>query len=72
MSMFPLFTPFLMLVRQATPGGIPAWQPWVALVGVVAATVAISWLAARIFRVGILLQGKTPKVSDLMRWAVRG
>ncbi len=72
MSMFPLFTPMLMLMRQVSPGGVPAWQPWVALAGVAVATVAISWLAARIFRVGILLQGKPPKFSDLMRWAVRG
>lgn len=71
MSMFPLFTPMLMLLRQVS-GGIPAWQPWVALAGVAIATVAISWLAARIFRVGILLQGKPPKFSDLARWAVRG
>jgi ABC-2 type transport system permease protein len=72
MSLFPLFTPVAMLVRQLSPGSIPPWQPWVGLVGVALATVAISWFAARIFRIGILLQGKPPKLADLMRWALRG
>ena len=35
-SLMPPFTPVVMLMRQAMPGGIPAWQPWVALAGVVA------------------------------------
>ncbi len=72
MSMFPLFTPIAMLVRQVSPGGIPAWQPWVGFAGIAFATIAVSWLAARIFRVGILMQGKPPKLADLVRWAVRG
>ena len=42
MSFFPLFTPILMLLRQATPGGIPGWQPWIGLTGVLIATLAIS------------------------------
>jgi len=72
MSLFPLFTPVLMLLRQSLPGGVPWWQPWVGLVGVVGATVLICWIAARIFRIGILLQGKPPNLADLMRWAVKG
>ena len=72
MSFMPPFTPLLMLVRQAMPGGVPAWQPWVALVGVVVWTVAVAWTAARIFRIVVLMQGKTPKLSEIMRWAVRG
>jgi len=72
MSLFPLFTPVLMLLRQSLPGGVPWWQPWVGLAGVVAATVLICWIAARIFRIGILLQGKPPNIADLMRWAVKG
>ena len=71
-SFFPPFTPMLMLVRQAMPGGVPAWQPWVGLVGVVLWTWATTWAAARIFRVGILMQGKTASYSDLFRWALRG
>jgi len=72
MSLFPLFTPVLMLLRQSLPGGVPWWQPWVGLVGVLGATVLICWIAARIFRIGILLQGKPPNIADLMRWAVKG
>jgi ABC-2 type transport system permease protein len=71
-SFFPPFTPMLMLARQALPGGVPAWQPWVGLIGVLLWTFATTWAAARIFRVGILMQGKTASYSDLFRWAIRG
>jgi ABC-2 type transport system permease protein len=72
LSLFPPFTPLLMMMRQAMPGGVPAWQPWVGLVGVFAWTVFGAWAAARIFRIGILMQGKTASYADLVRWAVRG
>jgi ABC-2 type transport system permease protein len=72
MSLIPFFTPMIMLLRQAMPGGVPAWQPWVGLAGVAACTLVLVWAAARIFRVGILMQGKAPKVGELIRWAVRG
>ena len=73
LSLFPPFTPMLMLLRQAMPGGgVPAWQPWVGLVGVLAFTLVMVTAAARIFRVAILLQGKTPKMAEMVRWAVRG
>jgi ABC-2 type transport system permease protein len=73
LSLFPPFTPMLMLLRQAMPGGgVPVWQPWVGLLGVLAFTLIMVVAAARIFRVAILLQGKTPKLADLVRWAVRG
>ncbi len=72
LSLIPPFTPVVMLMRQSMPGGVPAWQPWVGLVGVLAWVVASSWAAARIFRVAILMQGKTPSFGQLARWAVRG
>jgi ABC-2 type transport system permease protein len=72
LSLVPPFTPMLMLPRQAMPGGVPAWQPWVGLVGILAWALASVWAAARIFRMGILMQGKTPKLAELARWAIRG
>ena len=72
LSLIPPFTPVVMMMRQSMPGSVPAWQPWVGLVGVFAWVLAASWAAARIFRVGILMQGKTPSFTQLARWAVRG
>lgn len=71
-SFIPPFTPVLMLLRQSLPGGIPWWQPWVGLAGVVVCAIGVIWAAARIFRIGILAQGKVPKIAELAQWVVRG
>jgi hypothetical protein len=42
------------------------------VVGVLACTIGTAWAAARVFRVGILMQGKAPNVREMLRWAVRG
>ncbi len=72
LSLFPMFTPMLMLLRKAAPVGIPAWQPWIGLIGVILFTGLVVWAGGRIFRVGILMQGGPPKLSSLFRWAIRG
>jgi ABC-2 type transport system permease protein len=72
MSFIPPFTPVLMLLRQSLPGGVPWWQPWLGLVGVALFALAAIWAAARIFRIGILSQGKTPKIAELAQWVLRG
>jgi ABC-2 type transport system permease protein len=72
LSFIPPFTPVLMLLRQALPGGIPWWQPWLGLAGVVACAMGVIWAAARIFRIGILAQGKVPRVAELAQWVLRG
>ncbi len=72
MSLFPPFTPFLMLLRIATPEGVPAWQPYVGLLGVLLFTWFFVWAGARIFRVAILIQGMPPTLANMVRWAFRG
>ena len=37
-----------------------------------ASTYAAAWLAARIYRVGILLYGKRPSLRELARWIKYG
>jgi ABC-2 type transport system permease protein len=61
-----------MLLRQSTQLGVPLWQPVAGLLGVIAFTVVVVYAAARIFRVGLLMQGKTPKLTEIARWAFRG
>jgi ABC-2 type transport system permease protein len=68
MSFLPPFTPVLMLLRQALPGGVPWWHPWLGLVGISVWSVFMIWAAARIFRIGVLAQGKTPKFGELVQW----
>jgi ABC-2 type transport system permease protein len=72
LSLFPLFTPMLMVLRLSTPVSIPAWQPWAGAAGVLLAAVLSVWAGSRIFRVGILMQGKPPSLRDIARWAFRG
>jgi ABC-2 type transport system permease protein len=72
MSLVPPFTPILMLLRQAMPNGVPAWQPWVGLAGVLVFAAATVWAASRIFRVAILMQGKPPRLAEMVRWAMKG
>jgi ABC-type Na+ efflux pump permease subunit len=71
-SFIPPFTPLVMMLRLGSPAGVPAWQPWVALAGVLVWTALTLWLAGRIFRVGILLQGRMPKLGEIVRWGLRG
>lgn len=71
-SLIPPFTPTLMMVRMASPMSIPAWQPWVGLIGVLACAIGVVWVSGRIFRMGILTQGRPPRLADLIRWAVKG
>ena len=71
-SLFPPFTAQLMMLRLSSPAGIPFWQPWVALVGMMAFTMLAVWAGGRVFRIGILMQGTPPKLSNILRWAARG
>lgn len=72
MSLIPPFTPLVMVLRMSTPESVPAWQPWASLFLLAASGVAAVWLSGRVFRMGILSQGKLPKFRQLVRWAVRG
>jgi len=72
LSLFPPFTPTLMLVRLATPVTIPFWQPYLGLALVVVFTALSVWVGGRIFRTGILLQGQKPTLSVLIKYALKG
>ncbi len=67
LSMIPFLTPVLMFARAAA-GGVPDWQIAASLVLMVVAIGGVAWLAGRIYKVGILMQGKRPTFPELWRW----
>ncbi len=69
LSMFPPTAPTVMVLRISTGITVPIWQILLSLVVLLSATSFCVFLAGRIFRVGILWQGKTPKFMDLLKWA---
>lgn len=72
LSLFPPATAMLMIARLSVPPGIPWWQPLLGVVVLLATTMVFVYAAGRIFRVGLLLQGKAPRVGELVKWVVRG
>jgi ABC-2 type transport system permease protein len=71
-SLFPPATPMLMTARMALLPGLPAWQPALGGVLVLLTTLLCVYIAGRIFRVGLLMQGKGASFADLARWVIRG
>lgn len=71
LSMVPPFSPSLMMMRLAIPPGPAFWQVGVSILASLAFALLAVWLAARIFRIGILSYGKTPSFREIIRWLGR-
>jgi ABC-2 type transport system permease protein len=64
----PTAAPFLMILRISLAPGPPGWQIALSAGLMAATTVAAIWAAAKIFRTGLLMQGKAASVAELVRW----
>ena len=70
-SLFPLTSPIVMLMRLPSgigAGGVPVWQLILSIALLVVTFIGIVWLAAKIYRVGILMYGKKPSYRELWKW----
>lgn len=67
LSLVPLSAPIAMPVRWAT-GSIPGYEIALSLGILIGAIIGVTWIAARIYRVGILMTGKRPSVREMVRW----
>ncbi len=66
LTYIPLFTPFLMMNRAGGPP--PAWE-YIATTILIVVTLWFAFrMAAKVFRVGILMTGKPPKIGEILRW----
>ena len=67
LSMIPFFAPTLMMLRIAVINP-PLWQILTSMAIMLATILGAVWVAARIYRVGILMYGKRPSIAELGRW----
>lgn len=69
-SVAPFFSPVTMLVRIVTDTP-PFWQIALSLAVGLATTVGLTWIAARIYRTGMLMYGKSASIPEVLRWVRR-
>ncbi len=65
-SIIPFTSPINMMVRL--PFGVPNWQLALSMVLLILGFMGTTWLAGRIYRVGILMFGKKPTWKELSKW----
>ncbi|HEY2748905.1 MAG TPA: ABC transporter permease [Polyangia bacterium] len=68
MSLFPPATPLVMLLRVGLHPAAPVWQVATGAALTLATTAFCIWAAGRIFRVGLLMQGKSASLAQMARW----
>jgi ABC-2 type transport system permease protein len=68
LSLFPTATPFLMLLRIAIAPGPPLWQVALGVVLTAATAAAFVYAAGKIFRTGLLMQGKAASFGEMWKW----
>jgi ABC-2 type transport system permease protein len=72
-SLFPLTSPIVMMARVAhgVPEGVTVVQLLLSMLFLVIGFIVTTWLAAKIYRTGILMYGKKPTLKTLWQWAIR-
>ena len=69
LSFIPPVNTLAMMTRMASTSPPPVWQVWLTIAIGLAAACAVTWVAAKIFRIGLLMYGKPPNFATLLRWA---
>ncbi|MCL2742205.1 MAG: ABC transporter permease, partial [Oscillospiraceae bacterium] len=65
LSYFPLTAPMVMYMRIAI-SEVPPWEVALSVVTISAAILGVLWLAAKIYRMGVLLYGKKMRFKDML------
>ena len=65
-SIIPLTSPIVMLVR--IPFGVPFWQIALSCLCLILGFIGSTWLAAKIYRTGILMYGKKISLKEVGKW----
>ena len=66
LSMIPFTSPVSMMIR--IPFGVPYWQIIVSILILIITFIFTTWIAAKIYRTGILMYGKKPSWKEIWKW----
>lgn len=66
LSVIPFTAPIAMMVR--VPFGVPDWQLALSMLMMVLGFLFTTWVASRIYRVGVLMYGKKVNYKELAKW----
>jgi ABC-2 type transport system permease protein len=72
-SIIPFSSPIVMMARipSGVPGTVPYWQLGLSMALLVLGFLGTTWLAGKIYRIGILMYGKKPSWKIMWKWAFR-
>ena len=72
-SLFPLTSPIVMMARIAygVPDTVPYWQLFTSAALLILGFLGTTWLAAKIYRTGILMYGKKITLKEMAKWVIR-
>ena len=65
-SFIPLTSPIVMMMR--IPHGVPIFEQIISISILFLSVILIIWIAAKIYRIGILMYGKKPSYKELIKW----
>ena len=65
-SVIPFTSPIIMMVR--IPYGLPVWELLLSMFLLVGATIGAIWIAAKIYKTGLLMYGKKVNLKELIKW----
>jgi len=65
-SLIPLTSPVVMVARL--PFGVPYWQLAVSMAIMVITFITFVWMAAKVYRTGILMYGKKTSWKEMWKW----
>jgi len=65
-SMIPLTSPIVMMAR--IPFGVPYWQIAVSMALMLVTFAGFVWMAAKVYRTGILMYGKKTSWKEMWKW----
>ena len=72
-SIIPFTSPIVMMARLpfGVPGTVPVWQLLLSMALLIVGFLCTTWIAAKIYRTGILMYGKKASWKEMLKWAFR-